>query len=256
MIEPNTDAIRCDVDEYDEATVVRVTLDRPAKRNSLTPAATADLIDCVESIESADGDAVVVSGAADTFCTGADVTTLDPGGDGGFEAGLMQRLVDAVRACPLPVVSRVDGQAFGAGFMLCMASDVVLATEDATFGLQEVNLGMPVEGYVTTLLPRIVGEHRAREWILTGSLVSAERARDAGFVSRVVPDDDLDDAVAEFAADFAGGSSAAIAALKARMADPVPTTDLDAVREREQADLERAYESDEVEKRIEALLNS
>lgn len=256
VVDSPTDTIRVEERQLGDATTVWVTLNRPNRLNALTPEQTADFVDIFASFEPDTADAVVVTGAGDDFCTGADVSRLDPGGDGGFEAGRMQELVDSLRECPLPVVARVQGRAFGAGFMLCLGSDVVVAAPDAQFGLQEVKLGMPVEGYVTTLLPRIIGELRAREWLLTGAVVSADRAKEAGLVSRVVSVDDIDDEVGSFVSQFAENSTAAIATLKERMADPTAAHSRSAVREEERDALRRAYESPEVRERIEELLNS
>lgn len=236
------------------ATVHEVQLSRPEKRNALPMETIAALAALFESIEQRDGSAVAVTAAGEDFSLGADVADLDPDGlsDPAALATPLQDLVVAMRGCPLPVVAGVQGRAYGAGFLLCLGADLVVASDDATFGLPEVDLGIPVAGFATTLLPRLVGERRARRWLLTGSDVDAGTAAEAGFVTETAPSDALEDALDELLDELVDGSPSAIAALKTRLA-PIEPPSLERARSDEQEAMRAAYEDGDAAERIREL---
>ncbi|WP_254525925.1 enoyl-CoA hydratase/isomerase family protein [Natrinema caseinilyticum] len=233
--------------------VGRITLDRPDKLNALPLSSVERLTERLDDIDGESVDAVVLSGRGKNFCAGIDLADM-PDGDAVVEGGaVMHDVVEALRTCPVPVVTAVQGRAFGAGFMLCLGADVVLATENATFGLQEVNLGIPIAGYVTKILPRSIGEHRAREWLLTGREVSATEAERAGLVARVTPAESLDDAVTETLTHFETSSGLTIRLLKERLADPTDSLEdgeWAPLAERELADMRKAADEGDVEERL------
>jgi enoyl-CoA hydratase/carnithine racemase len=237
-----------------EETIYEVQLSRPEKRNALPMETVAALADCFESVEPADGRAIVVTAAGADFSLGADLADLDPESfaDPAELAIPLQDLVGALRACPLPVVAGVQGRAYGAGFLLCLGADFVVASDEATFGLPEVDLGIPVAGFATTLLPRLVGERTARRWLLTGSDVDAETAADAGFVTETAPANSLQSALDELLGDLVDGSPTAIAALKTRLAPIEPPSREDA-RADEQNAMRAAYEDGDATERIDRL---
>ncbi len=243
------------VDGDPEADATVVTLDRPDKRNALPMDTIEALTDLIGAVERADGDALVIAATGEDFSLGTDVAELDPEtlGDPADLARGVQDLVAALRHCPLPVVARVQGRAIGAGFHLCLGADLVVAATDATFQLPEVDLGIPVAGFVSTLLPRLVGERRARTWLFTGTPVSAHDAMTAGFVTTTADREALDDAVDDHLVDLAGSSTAAIEALKASMA-PIETHGADTVRAREHAAMRSAYRHGDAAARISELL--
>lgn len=240
--------------EVGDERVVRATLDRPEKLNALPLATVEALTETVNGVTTDDAEAVLLCGRGGEFCAGMDLADM-PDGDAVVEGGnVMHGVVEALRDCPVPVVAAVEGRAFGAGFMFCLGADLVVAAENATLGLQEINLGIPIAGYVTTILPRSIGEHRARDWLLTGREVSATEAQVAGLVARVVPTDDLADAVAETITQMTSSSAATIALLKDRMRDPagpdstgVATEDL---AERELTDMRAAARDGDMEARL------
>ena len=113
------------------------------------------------------------------------------------------------RACGLPIVARVNGHALAGGFGLAAACDIVISVDSATFGTPEVNVGLwPM--MISTILRRAMPEKAALELMLTGRRISAEEARRLGVVSRVVPADDLDQAVDETVASLAAKSKAVL----------------------------------------------
>lgn len=240
-----------DIASSPDATVREIRLSRPGRGNALPTASVTDLTELFDSVTGADGDAVVLTGAGDDFCMGSDLGDL--GGDAVDDpealATSMKRLVLSVRECPLPVVAAVQGRALGTGFLLCLGADAVVAAEDATLALPEANLGIPVAGFASVLLPGVVGENRAREWLFTGKDLEATQAADAGFVTRLAAPAELDATADELLADLAGSSTGAVAALKYRMAGVTPL-DGDELRTAERAAMRTAYEDGDALERI------
>lgn len=237
---------------------IELAIDRPEKLNALPVRSVDTLTEQFEGIERGDADVVTITGRGGDFCVGADLGEMDShdAEEAVASANRLHRLVDAMRTCPLPIVAAVRGRAFGIGFVLCMASDVVVAGDGAEFGLQEVRLGIPVGGYSTALLPAIVGEMRARRWLLTGTPVSAAEAATAGFVTRAVSPDEVDDAVAAEAASFASNSATAIDLLKTQLADPVAGRDPAAVRANEVEAIRTAFAEGDANERIGEFLSA
>jgi len=168
----------------DEDRVRVVTLDRPDRRNALTPDGLDALADAVQDAEQS---VVYVHGAGSAFCAGADldvVRTLD--GESAPEfAEHGQAAMNAIEDAAAAVVAGVDGAARGGGVELALACDVRVATPDATFAEPGVSMGVFGAWGGTRRLPRAVGEAHALDLSLSGRTVDAETAREMGLVSRV-----------------------------------------------------------------------
>ncbi|RSN57916.1 enoyl-CoA hydratase-related protein [Actinomadura sp. WAC 06369] len=161
---------------------VRVlTLNRPAARNALDPAAMEELSAALRAADADPGTrAIVLTGAGTVFCAGLDMKAFARGGD-------IKGLVWFYhRSVATPVVAALNGSALGGGFELVLACDLVVAAEDARLGMTEVARGLFAGGGGTTLSQRIPMA-LALEMGLTGDPVTAERARGYGLVNRVVP---------------------------------------------------------------------
>jgi len=179
--------------------VATVTLSRPDVLNAVDLATEAELQRIWTELERRDDVRVVVlTGAGDrAFCVGADMknpamTGLEywgasrPGGFGGI--ALRESL-------NLPVIARVNGFALGGGFEMVLGCDIVVACEEASFGLPEALVGrMPLDGGMT-LLQRQIPYRQAMAMLLTGKRVSAQEAKEMGLINDVVPRAQLDDAV-------------------------------------------------------------
>lgn len=199
--------------------VLGLTLDRPAKRNALSTA----LIEALHSaLERADLDAdvrvVVLRGAGRDFCAGADLDELLASVDHSpaeNEASALRlgALFSRMRSLPKPVLAAVQGRALAGGAGLVTACDLAVAGAGAQLGYPEIQRGF-VPAMVLTMLRRAVGEKGALDLVLTGRVLSAAEAREAGLVARVVPDDELDRAVSELAAALARTSASALALTK------------------------------------------
>jgi enoyl-CoA hydratase/carnithine racemase len=174
--------------------VLRLHVDREAKRNALSSEVLGGVLEALRS----PGDARVVvltSAGARVFCAGADLVQMAPDATGlevHESRGLLREVVLAMRACPVPVVASVQGLCLAGGVGLVLGCDVVLASDAAAFGLPEVDLGLwPF--MVSALLGRHTSPKRAMELMLSGRRISADEALDAGLVSRVVPAAELEE---------------------------------------------------------------
>jgi enoyl-CoA hydratase len=171
--------------------VLRLTINREAKRNALSGEVLRGMRDAVAEVGPDDETRVVVVAAAGdkVFCSGADlgVMTNDATGLEQHEGrGLLRDVVLGFRACPRPVVARVQGLCLAGGLGLAMGCDVVLASSAAAFGLPEVDLGLwPF--MVSALLARHVSPKHGMDLMVSGQRIDAEAAYRMGLVSRVFP---------------------------------------------------------------------
>jgi enoyl-CoA hydratase/carnithine racemase len=178
--------------------LAHLTIDNRAKLNSLNRALMGEIVATLRGL-AADAQLrlVVVSGAGErAFVGGADIgeiAALDRATARGF-IGLVHECCDAFRRLPVPVIARIDGYALGAGLELACACDLRVASARSVFGMPEVRIGIPsvVEA---ALLPRLIGQGRARRLLLTGEPIGAAEALAWGLVDVVVAPDGLDDAV-------------------------------------------------------------
>lgn len=191
-----------------DGTVARVTLSRPEVRNAFNAELIGELRSRFEELAAEPPDrlrAVVLAGDGAVFCAGADVEWMRAAvglsvEDNERDATAMQAMFDAVDRCPVPVIARVQGAALGGGMGLCAASDIVVATADATFGFTEPKLGI-IPAVISTFVVPKIGLGHARALFVTGERFDAERAQRIGLVHQVVPDAGALDAAVEAALD-------------------------------------------------------
>ncbi len=190
--------------------VARVTINRPDRRNAMSYGVMQGLRDSVAAAK-ADEDVrvLVLTGAGDrAFCAGADLGGIaeNAGAAAAHDGrGLLADLFRELWSLGKPTVARVRGYALAGGFGLALACDFVIAADDAQFGTPEVNVGLwPY--MITVPLLRSMPPKKVLELQMTGRRVNAEEADRIGFVTRVVPVDELDGAVDELAASLASKS--------------------------------------------------
>ncbi len=183
--------------------IATVMLDRPDVYNAFTGATIAELNDALRRVRDDDGVYVVVlTGAGEGFCAGADVTEMPEWSDGtpeeyaGFLWGV-QNVVRQLRDLAKPSVAAVNGPAIGAGCDFALACDVRFMQPNAVLREGFVRVGLVPGDGGAWLLPRLIGESKAREYLLTGDDITPEAAEDLGLVSDVV--DDAVDAATGFA---------------------------------------------------------
>jgi methylglutaconyl-CoA hydratase len=194
--------------------VLRVTLARPERRNAFDAALIAALADAFADV--GDARCVVLAGEGQSFCAGADVewqrASIDLSFDENVEDAMrLYRMLEAVDACPAPVVARVQGFALGGGSGLVACCDIAVAAPDAVFGYSEVRLGIIPAVISPFVLPRI-GPGAARRYFLTGERFDAETALRIGLVHEVA--EDLDGAVAAVVESLLQGGPEAVRAAK------------------------------------------
>lgn len=203
--------------------VLGLTLDRPDKRNAVDDVMMAGLVDAIDAAGRDEAVRVIVlAGAGDHFCGGADIVARNAPGGGRPRVGSVQRRVRSLahRLIPLvvstqtPVVCRVQGWAAGIGFQLAAAADVTVAAADARFWEPFVERGFTPDSGATWLLPRLVGLVRARELLLLGRALDGAEAAEWGLVHRAVPAADLDAAVGEVVDRLATGPTVALGLTK------------------------------------------
>lgn len=179
-----------------------ITLDRPEALNALSFDQLQDLARLLDSIADSDARALLFTGAGDrAFSAGADIKELMGRTLVEQRAGavLGQTVLAKLDQLPLPSIALINGYAFGGGLELALACTFRLAVPSARLGFPEIKLGL-IPGYGgTQRLPRLVGEARATEMILTGRDVDANEAERIGLVNRVVRDGDLIEAGSVFA---------------------------------------------------------
>ncbi len=174
------------IDRYGPVTVV--TIDRPERRNAVDQATATALLDAFQSFEAdVDASVAVLTGSRGTFCAGADLQAIAAGeGNRVAEDGpgpMGPTRLDLTK----PVIAAVEGHAVAGGLELALWCDLRVAATDSTFGVYCRRFGVPLVDGGTIRLPRLVGQGRALDLILTGRGVGADEALSIGLVNRVVP---------------------------------------------------------------------
>lgn len=203
--------------------VERLTLNRPEVRNAFNAALIAELTDwALHTARDHGVRVVVIEGAGQAFCAGADVAWMAE--TVGYSAAENLRdaegaaaMFAAIDQLPVPVVGRLHGAAIGGGAGLAAVCDVVVADEQTMFGFTEVRIGI-LPAVIAPFVLAKIGRSAARELFLTGSRFPAARAHAIGLVHAVVPGDQVDAVVDGYVRDFLGGGGDALAAAKSLIA--------------------------------------
>lgn len=211
--------------ERDDA-ILRLTLDRPDRRNSLSYPMIGELITALTEAATDDSlRAVHVRSAGPDFCSGADVVAANSGDRRPRTGDLVRRIphganrvVELVTTLHLPVVCTVRGWAVGLGANLALAADFTVAADDATFWEPFIGRGFSPDSGSTWLLPRLAGLARARRMLLLGEKVSGADAADWGLIHQAVPTDRLDTTANELVARLAAGPTVALGLAKQAIA--------------------------------------
>ena len=181
--------------------VATVVISHPAKRNAMTAAMWQALPALLEQLAADTAvRALVLTGAGDTFCAGADISSLRDGArDPDFDPqALAVAAEEALAAFPRPTVAAVRGFCVGGGSQLAAACDLRFAEEGARFGVTPAKLGIVYPASSTRRLTALVGPAAAKYLLFSGELIDTERALRTGLVDEVLPAGELDKRVAEF----------------------------------------------------------
>lgn len=208
-----------------EPHITMIRLNRPDRLNAMTFELTAELHDALDAVaDDTDCKVVILTGAGRGFCAGLDLkdfgTPPGPGEHRHVHSGIdaqtfMSNLTVHMRDLPQVIVAAVNGPAFGGGLALACAADIRLASESARFCSAFIRTGLSgTDIGITYLLPRLIGNARAFDLILTGRDIDAAEALQMGLVSKVVADADLADLALGYARQMAGYTSSGLRSTK------------------------------------------
>lgn len=178
-----------------EDQVVTITLNRPERLNAISDQLRQELKSVVDDMEIDDDIRVIIlTGSGDrAFCVGNDIKES-------AEQDIFQRresskitndLINKLEGIPKPVIAAINGYALGGGCELALGCDLIIAAENSSFGLPEINIASIPGAGGTQRLPRLVGKLKAKELMFTGERISAQEALRIGLVNRVVPKEEL-----------------------------------------------------------------
>jgi enoyl-CoA hydratase/carnithine racemase len=223
--------------------VALVRLNRPDRLNAINEALLGELTDtCAAIAVDKSVRVVVLTGAGRGFCSGIDLRDFGPSMLDENAPAIdrlrfqekMASLPQAIRGLPQPVVAAVNGPAVGGGLALCLAADVRICAESASFGNAAIAIGLSgAEMGMSYFLPRIVGLSLAADWMLTGRTVTAEEAHARGLVSELVDDDRLLERALELADQIAAHSPLGVQMTKRALQVNTDAADLSAAIELE-----------------------
>lgn len=181
-----------------EGGVVTITLNQPRRKNAMTLEAWRLLGEHLAEVTLVEDRVVVLTGAGEDFCAGADLTADDGDSHQLSKMDVVNDACLALHRCPVPTIARVDGVAVGAGMNLALGCDFVLASDRSRFSEIFIRRGLSVDFGGAWVLPRLVGPQKAKELVLLGEVLSAAEARELGLVNRVVSAPELDGVVSDF----------------------------------------------------------
>jgi methylglutaconyl-CoA hydratase len=175
--------------------VKTITLNRPDKRNALSPLLIEELTQALHEAETCDCGVVILTGAGPAFCSGLDMENLETMSastpeENRRDSENMARVLRTLYDFPKPIIAAVNGPAIAGGMALATIPDFTIAAPEAKFGYTEVRVGF-VPAIVASFLIRQVGELRTRELLLSGKILKAQEALRLGLVTQIVEQSDL-----------------------------------------------------------------
>jgi methylglutaconyl-CoA hydratase len=181
-----------------------VTLNRPDKRNAISPRMIAEIQSALDEIEKSPARIGIFTGAGKAFCAGMDLETLSAIARQSQQENVddsrkMAHMFRRIWSFAKPLIAAVNGAALAGGCGIATLCDFTLAVPEAKFGYTEVKIGF-LPAIVSVFLTRQIGDKRARDLLLTGRLISAEQAKELGLVNEIVPPDRLQFRARELAA--------------------------------------------------------
>ena len=203
-----------------EGALLRLTLNRPERRNALSRGLIAALSRVFTGFDvGAEVRVVLLTGEGPVFCAGADIVEFAEAaadGQNQSDADGLAELLALMHACPLPIVASVRGAAFGGGVGLLCVADIVLAAKETRFSLSEARLGL-VPATIGPYVVATLGPREARARMLLAAPFSGEEALRSGLIHRLIPPDDLETATRETVTDLLAGAPGAHVAIKRLM---------------------------------------
>lgn len=199
--------------------IVTLTLDRPEARNALSAALVGEITTALQTLAGDRGvRAIVLTGAGNVFCAGADIGEMRAAGEASPEANeadsrRFAKMLETLERQPQPTVALVNGAAFGGAVGLVAACDIAVAAPGARFSLSEVRLGL-VPAMISPYVLRALGPREARRWCLTGEVMDAATAQRVGLVHEVAAEGALGAAAESLLAALLAGAPGAQGEIK------------------------------------------
>ncbi|NGM70411.1 3-hydroxybutyryl-CoA dehydrogenase [Natronolimnobius sp. AArcel1] len=198
--------------EIDDDGVLTIELDRQERMNSMSDDMFMEVDRLLKNVDDEEVSCIVFEGAGRAFSSGADITGFTA--DDPAEIMDVDEMFQTVYEFDRPTVAKIHGFCLGAGIELALACDIRVATEDATIGTPETNLGVIPGGGATQRLVRLIGEARTKEMVYRALQFDGEQAEEWGIVNHAVPADDLEDTVDDIVDDLVSGPPVALKAAK------------------------------------------
>jgi 2-(1,2-epoxy-1,2-dihydrophenyl)acetyl-CoA isomerase len=238
-----------------EAGVKRITFNNPARRNSVDFETMRRLTETIKDSFEDETRVIVITGAGDSFCAGAD---LQAGLSGARDVTTDLREVInpgvlAMRGLPKPIIARVHGHAAGIGCTYALAADIIVASDQAFFSQAFIKIGLMPDGGGTYFLPRLVGYNKAFELMALGDQIPAGQAFEMGMINRIVPAGELDATVDAMAERLASAPAIALAKIKAGLSNSLQS-DLASALEFEAAGQGECFRSADFKEGVAAFL--
>ncbi len=198
-----------------EGNVGIIQINRPKVLNALSSECMVELVNALEELDKDQSVRVIIlTGGESVFAAGADLREMAEATPVDLVLGRRFELWDRIRKVAKPIIAAVSGYCLGGGNELAMNCDIIIASETATFGQPEVNVGIMPGAGGTQRLTRVLGKYKAMEMILTGKPISAEEAYRVGLVNRIVPAESLMDEAQKIANEIASKPTISIRAAK------------------------------------------
>lgn len=183
-----------------------ITMNRPKRRNALSPALVREMTDALEKIRNDEEiKSVIITGGRETFCSGMDLK--EPSENLLDEIRDLNKMIENFH---MPVIAAINGHCVAGGLEMAISCDLRIAAEDATLGLPEIRFGALAIGGATQRLPRLIGMGKAKELHFTGEPIDAQEAYRIGLVNKIVPAQSVMDEARKMAGTLALRSRSAL----------------------------------------------
>lgn len=182
--------------------VATITFDRDNKRNAFSAAMSQEVLQGIACAEKSGAGVVILRAntGARVWCSGRDLSELDPHGSDGVERpDPMVEVFRKIQDTPLPVISMVEGSVYAGGLLIVMYSDIVIAAQNARVAITSNKMGLPLEPELYSYWLRVMGIHKAKELLFTAAPISAADACKAGLYNHVVDNRELEGFTAKVA---------------------------------------------------------
>jgi methylglutaconyl-CoA hydratase len=203
--------------------IATITLDRPEKRNAISPEMIAELLAAFSEVEASSARVLILTGAGKAFCSGMDLDALKALGTQSLaeqreDADRLVRLFQGIWSFPRPTIAAVNGPAIAGGCGIATLCDFTIAVPEAKFGYPEVRIGF-LPAVVSVFLVRQIGEKQARDLLLTGKTIDAAEAYRLGLITQIAPAEELMEAAQTLAATLLASSPTSLGMTKKLLCD-------------------------------------